>query len=173
MVEITARDVDRDAQAVAVRDIALQARDVGAGAIQHPLRHRHDLAGLLGERNEIPRHHQPARRMAPAHQRLDAHEVPRIQIDDGLVVRLELVLRRWPSASSFSMRMRRRAARSISGCEDFGVTLAARFRRVHRGVGVAQQPLDVADAIGERDADAAADAQRLAVDARKAAGRFR
>ena len=163
VVEITARHVDRYAQAVAVRDLALQARQVRAGALQHPLRHRHDLPGLFGERNEIGRHHEAARRVAPAHQRLDADEVPRTQIDDGLVVRLELAAIDGGGQFVFDAHAPARRAQHL-GLEDFRVALAARLRRVHGGIGIAQQPLDIADAIGDRDADAAADAQRPAVD---------
>ena len=70
------------------------------------------------------------------------------------------------------MRMRRRAARSISGWKTSAWPLPLRLGGVHRRVGIAQQSLDVADAIGERDADAAADAQRTPVDLERLAARF-
>ena len=137
--------------------------EIGAGAIQHPLRHRHDLAGLLGERDEFAGHHQAARRMAPAHQRLDTDQVARSQVDDGLVVRLELPLLDGGGQLVFDAHAAARGAQHL-GREHLRVTLAARLGRVHRGIGVAQQPFDVADAIRERHADAGADAHLLAVD---------
>jgi hypothetical protein len=45
------------------------------------------------------------------------------------------------------MRMRRPGGTQHLGLEHFRVTLAVRLGRVHRGVGVAHQPLHVADAV--------------------------
>ncbi len=52
--------------------IAAPVRQHAQGRVEHGARHDTDVAGALGERDELGRRHKAALRMAPAHQRLHA-----------------------------------------------------------------------------------------------------
>ena len=60
-------------------DVLRPGRRVGAGAVDHPFADRDDQAELLGERDEIARRDQPAHRMLPADQRLEAGDLAGLQ----------------------------------------------------------------------------------------------
>ena len=68
-----------------------QAASVAATLAQHPAPDRDDQAGLLGERDELPRRDQPALGVAPAQQRLDAEDAAVLEPHERLVVQLELL----------------------------------------------------------------------------------
>ena len=72
VVEITARDVDGHTQTATMGDVALQARHVRTCAAENPLRHRHDLPGLFGERDELIGRDQVAQRVVPPEEGFDA-----------------------------------------------------------------------------------------------------
>ena len=88
VAHLAEREVDRSRDAEAP---ALPGRELAAGLVDHPLADPLDDAGLLGERDEVARGHQPALGTAPAHQRLDPRAGSRLEIDDRLVVELQLV----------------------------------------------------------------------------------
>ena len=50
-----------------------------------------DEAGFLGHFDEALGRNVALRRMLPAQQRLEARDAPRMDVDDGLVVHVELV----------------------------------------------------------------------------------
>ena len=66
---------------------------IGAGPLQNPLADRRDQAGRFGERNELVGPNQSLGRMPPADQRLDAADLPGLDVDHRLIVQLELLVR--------------------------------------------------------------------------------
>ena len=58
------------------RELALELHGVAARFAQDPAADRDDQAGLLGERDEVERRHEPAVRVDPADERLDAGDPP-------------------------------------------------------------------------------------------------
>ena len=88
--ELLAGDVDRDAH----RDVGEAlgpAGHLGDGALEHPAPERRDEPGLLGQRDELDRADDPARRVLPAHERLDGDRAQRGRVEDRLVEDAELV----------------------------------------------------------------------------------
>ena len=78
-----------------VRDVDLGIRgpagELAAGLLQHPTPERDDEAGLLRQSDERTGRHQPALRVRPADERLEADDALLLERDDRLVVQLELV----------------------------------------------------------------------------------
>ncbi|CAB4835941.1 unannotated protein [freshwater metagenome] len=60
------------------------------GLEQRPGTDRHDRAGVLGDGNELGRRDDGAVRLLPAHQRFEADDIARLQIEDRLVEQTEL-----------------------------------------------------------------------------------
>ena len=85
---------------------------LAARLAEHPPADRDDQAGLLGERDELRRRDEPARRVVPAQQRLDAVVGPPLEADDRLVVDLELLRARARAAARRAARAARRRARA-------------------------------------------------------------
>ena len=97
--------------------------------------------------------HQPALRVVPAHQRLDAVDLVRSRARPWLVVDHELAARRSRARSSptSASAVRRRSGRAPGRRPRRGARLLG---HVHRDVGAPQQGLDVVAVLGvERDAD--------------------
>src|SRR5262245_57040297 len=96
MPELDRREVDRHVQR------AGPGRRLAAGLAQNPFPDLHDEAAVLGERNEGRGRDQPAFRMPPPYQRLEAHNLaadPRLRlVEQGELLvldgRAELVLKR-------------------------------------------------------------------------------
>src|SRR5262249_60274814 len=65
--------------------------ELPASALERPAAKRRNRAGAFGHRNERAGADQPALRMAPAQQRLDAGNASRVQLDLRLVEQLELL----------------------------------------------------------------------------------
>ena len=65
---------------------------LAAGGFQDPEAEIVDQPGLLGERDELLRRHQPPFRVMPAHQRLDADHLAGAQVDLRLIDQGELPL---------------------------------------------------------------------------------
>ena len=63
--QVVCRDIDRYVDRQAFSSPSRTLRD---DTLEHPLRHRTDIAGLLGERDELARRDEPAHRMLPAHE---------------------------------------------------------------------------------------------------------
>ena len=85
-----------------------------AGLAQHPAAERDDQAALLGDRDELRGRQQPAGGVVPAHQRLEAGDPLRVQVDGRLVVQHQLRPRGSPAAArraAPAARAPRRAAR--------------------------------------------------------------
>ena len=105
-----------------------------------PTARRHDQTRLLGERDELQRWDQPTRGMLPAHERLDAGDGARLQLDHRLVVQDELVVLQ----CSLQVRLqlepleRRVVHRRL---EHLIAALAALLGHVHRHVRVPEQLL--------------------------------
>ena len=73
-----------------VRPLVQPALVLTAGFEQHPLADRLDQAGLLGQRNETIRRHQPQSRVLPPHQGFDADNPVAQQIHLRLVMQNKL-----------------------------------------------------------------------------------
>ncbi len=64
-VELGRRKIDRDL------DVLRPIDGFVAGRLEHPFAERHDQPGLLGDRDELGRRNEAARRVVPAQQRLE------------------------------------------------------------------------------------------------------
>ena len=69
----------------------LQAPELLAGLLEHPLPERDDQAGVLGERDEHVRRQHALHGVVPADERLDAGDAAGLERDDRLVEQTELV----------------------------------------------------------------------------------
>ncbi len=108
--------------------------------------------------------HQPALlRVLPAHQRLDAEELGRLEVDDRLELQEELVA----GQRLVQVVLEPQALAQLflhARVEHDVPSLAGGLRVVHRDVGVAQHVLGVVAGLRERDADAGGHQQLVAVD---------
>ena len=119
-VELARGDVDGDADRMAG---VAPAHGLPAGLLQHPLADLDDQPGLLEQRDEVVRLHEPARRAAPADQRLHARGAHVVQAERRLVDEEELLRSpapcagpsRVPSATAPRSASRLRTARSGGG----------------------------------------------------------
>ena len=163
LLQVTTGYVDGDAQALARRNRLAPLLHPAAGVHQHPAAESDDLARLFCHRDEL-RGHQPALlRMLPAHQRLDAEELGRLEVDDRLEFQEELaagqrlvqvVLEPQALAQLFLHARVEHDVPSLAG--GLGV--------VHRDVRVAQDVLGVVAWFREGDTDAGGHQQLVAVD---------
>ena len=106
---------------------------------------------------------QAARRVRPAHERLDADDRAALEVDDGLVVHDELSSQRALRSSATSSRRPTRSS-AIVGAYMTYCALPDRLRPVHRDVGGAQE---VVRDRAQRDPDARADEHLAPLDRRK------
>ena len=130
-------------------------RRLGAGGAQHPFADRHDQPGLLGQRDEVGRRDTAARRAVPAHQRLEAGDPVFRQVVQRLVVQLELAaLQREPQ-----IRLQPRRACSCSSMPGSKKAKVPRssFARYSATSARLQQCRRRTRRVGQRDADAGAD----------------
>ena len=159
------RRVDGDRECGAVRHRRPQARHA-ARLLNDPRTDRDDQAGLLGERHEVDRLHEAARRVPPAHERLEADDRAGRQRHDRLEVQLELVLDQGGAQLGFE-------GEAMTGhlshlrLEVLDEVLARLLRPIHRQVGVADDlvssRVEAFDA-GAGDADADPESELAALD---------
>src|SRR5687767_4895277 len=69
------------------------SRRIGTGPLQNPLAKWNDQAALLRKWDELAGKNQSAFGMSPAHQRFDATAFPALDVDYGLIVKLEFAAR--------------------------------------------------------------------------------
>ena len=74
-----------------MRALLAPLADVAADAVEHELADGNDEAGFFGHFDEALGRDETLRRMLPAQQRFEARDAPRVDVDDGLVVHVELV----------------------------------------------------------------------------------
>lgn len=67
-------------------------RSYPACLTEHPLTDWDDAAGCFGNRDEHVRHHKTTCRMLPTQQRLEPDHRARLQFDDRLIVKVELLI---------------------------------------------------------------------------------
>src|SRR5262249_32884173 len=136
---------------------------VAAGLPQDPFADRDDEADLFGDRNETIWPEQPAVRMIPAYQRLDAADLSALHVDHGLVVQDELLLRQRFAQIDLQLAAQPRLGVHLGLVEL--VPEPPRLRAIERQVRVLQK-LDLARSVlgRERDADADADDDLMALD---------
>ncbi len=130
---------------------------------EHVHRQRLDEPCVLGQRDELVRHHEPVARVVPAHQRLDPDRAPGLHVGYRLVVQDELAIVDRPA----ELAQERQAARAVPvALHRVELVAGVRLLRdVHRHVGPLHERRDVLPVLREeRDADAGVDVQRKPVD---------
>ncbi len=151
-VHVARGDVDRDrheqALGAPVGDLAERRLQDVLGEVGHQ-------PGGLGDGYELVRRHPAALGVHPAHQRLQAGDLP-VEADLGLVVQLDLVGVQRPAQVAEETEPVRRVGVPL-GLVDLDPG-AVPLRLVHRHVGAAQQPFGVQRVVGE-DGDARAGLQ--------------
>ena len=88
--QVGGAEVDRDRE---VEAVAPALADLLQRAVEHERRQRAAEPAVVGERQEVGRHQQPAARVRPAHERLDAAHRARRDLRLRLVVQDELAVR--------------------------------------------------------------------------------
>ena len=134
---------------------------VGAGALQHELAERGDEAGFLGQGHELGRRNEPARRMRPAQQRLEADDVLAHQIYERLIVHFERFGRQRRAQIDFELAAGLRLGVHLR-LEKAEGRFAGGLGAIERQVGIAQQVIGIV-AVGGRhgDADGRADGHHV------------
>ena len=74
------------------RQGAVPARNRAARLGEYPVADLGDEVASLRHRDEFAGRHQPALRIAPAHQRFGTDDLPAVQVDLGLVVQFEFAV---------------------------------------------------------------------------------
>src|SRR5439155_1078126 len=92
LFEVAGRDVHREPQGRSAGDGLAPGAHVAAGLPQHPAAELGDVAALLHHLDEARRHQYPGLGVPPAHERLDAEDAPRAEVDDRLIFEEELLL---------------------------------------------------------------------------------
>ena len=113
------RDVDADRRAAGVGNCAMPASSAwrqACSSTQRPIGTIRPLSSAIGD--EPAGRDQAARRVIPAHQRLDADDPPTRQRDGGLVVAARARSGRWRRRSSISISRRSATAAAHARVED-------------------------------------------------------
>ena len=123
--------------------------------------------GLLGQRDEVQRRDETARRVLPADERLEPLDRARRELDHRLVVQDELAV--VDGALQVRLELEALERRVVHrGFEDLVAALAGLLGHVHRDVGVPQQLLGAlgtaGPGVGGRDADRGAGEDLLALE---------
>ena len=92
VLQVAAGDIHSDAQSRSARYGTAPGVQFTTGLPQHPAPELDDLTALLRHLDEAGGHQHPEFRMPPAHQRLDAEEAARAEVDYGLILDEELLI---------------------------------------------------------------------------------
>ena len=131
----TLTDIVRSSALAAV----LPAVSVRAGLFEDPPSDLGDEAGLLGERYEQGRRHQPPGRVGPAQEGFDAGDPPVVGLDDRLVFRSQLTAR---GAAQVALQAGPLVGEVLlAQVDDLVAGTAFALRLVHRRVGVLEELL--------------------------------
>ena len=123
-------------------------------ALEHPQRERPNGARLLGHRDEPIGKNEPELRMLPAHQRLDAENLARLQIDFRLVDDAQLVARDGVPEIPHQRETLGAVAIELGRIDDAAGAIF--LGDVHRDVGALHEHFGLGAMLGRnRDADAA------------------
>ncbi len=120
------------------------------GLLQRPGPHFHDQAGLLGEGNEIAGRDHAELRMMPAHQSFKPHNLFSLQLDNGLVVKFELLLLDRRSQIGLQAPPLPQLLILLRLEEDIG-TPAGRFRPIQGEIGILQKLIGIATLAWRQD----------------------
>ena len=154
--ELARRQVDRHAQGR--QALPLPGDVLHTGGVQHPFPDRHDEPGFLGERDELDGRHNTEIGMLPAHQRLDARDPLRIEVELRLIMQEELAALQAAAQGRLKRQPLERVDIDLLRVE-LVIVFAVLFRAVHRDIGVLHQGLFV---VPLRRIRADADARRHA-----------
>jgi hypothetical protein len=124
----------------------LPAAQVGRRLAQDPVTERHDEAAGFHQGQEDTGHDQARLRIAPAHQRLEAADLPRTHVDLGLVVELELLALDGAAQAMFHGHARHHGRRPLEPMRQ--VFLAAALGAAQRLLGVLDQRVGVIAIVG-------------------------
>ena len=170
--QLRARQVHRQLLRRKAAHGALPAHELAAGLVQHLRAQFIDEATLLGHADEFHRWHQPAQRMAPAHQRLHTHHARGGEVDHRLVDDEQLVqAQRAAQVGLHHQRAHHPLVHRV--VEQHPAAAAAALGLVHRGVGIAQHLLGAGHAAlglstcqvrAQHQADAGTALHRVVVD---------
>ena len=160
--QLTRREVHRDAE-VEVGMRPLPHDGLRARLRQHPPTELDDQPGLLGERDELARGKEAARRVLPTHQRLEPAHLAGAQPNRRLVVHHELVRAQCTAELGFEVQPRQGRVVHL-GLVDPHTGLALALGLVHGHVGVAYELLGAVAGPVERDSHARGDQQLLGRD---------
>ena len=159
LLELAGGQVDADLE-VGELEPELPFARLAARLAEDPATHRHDVAGLLGQIDELHRHEQRPIRELPADERFEPDDGPGRELDDRLVVEAQLAAL-VDAAEEGSEVAPRRRLRPERGTEELGPAARRGLRGVHRDVGVAEEVVGrLAVGAAERDADAGGDHRR-------------
>ena len=132
LADLHGRDVE------AAEQLRPPHRDLRQPLLDHPVPHRHDQAGPLGDRHELAGRDVAVLRVVPAHERLGAHHLARAEVDERHVDE--------PHLAALERLAEVAAVLEVLGgdqphrrVEDPDLALAGALRLVHRDVGIAQQ----------------------------------
>ena len=132
--------------------------------MQDPCAERHDQTDLLGEGKKVGRRQQPALRMAPAQERLEAGHRVLCDIDDRLIVNLELTLAQGRAQIQLEQAPHLHK-RVHSRLEEAGTSPPLTLGAVERKVGVLEQLLGAGAIAGAHgNADARTNDDLMAID---------
>ena len=145
LAELAGRQVDVDRERPAPGLVA-PAGQLGRRLPQDPGADRHDQPGLLGQRDERRRRHEPELGMVPPHEGLDAGHGPGRELDDRLVEHPQLVTLDGPVQGTLGLEVFDRLG-PHGGVEELAPGPALLLGPVHRRVGVPQQGLGGAGAL--------------------------
>ncbi len=153
--QVARGQVHRQAQ---LQPLVGQRQPVARGLFEHPHRQVADEAGLLRERNELRRRHEPALRMLPAHQRLGADHAAVVERQLWLQVEAQLVA--VDGLAQFGDQRQRLCAGGVDRRVVGHRPVAAALGGVHRHLGADQQGVVIVGVLrpaGDADAGAHVD----------------
>ncbi|MCY1413895.1 hypothetical protein D9M71_293330 [compost metagenome] len=157
----TARDIHRDK--FKITPLGLPLNHLRAGLAHHPAVDFADQPGTLGNGNEVGRRYQPALRMLPAHQRLDADHPPAAQVMHRLVIHTQFLSFKGPAQLAGGLHALQGPCGQLLGVQ--GIAGAPTVLGLEQcRVGIAQQLLGTQGiARAQADPDAGTDEQGMAV----------
>ena len=164
ILQLADGEVDAHLEAGLAREELLPALQLTAGLLDDPEADRNEGAALLGEVDEVGGHEEAARRMVPAQERLEAHDLARLDGELGLVEEAQLVLGDGLAQVGLEVELLH-GRRSRFEVEDLEASPAFSLGAVEGDVGAAEEISRAVDAgLTEGDADADGEEELVSFD---------